>query len=204
MKALCLWICAIIAATHAMASESPPVPTTPAAVSDLVYAQPFTLVEGYQYDWSADRPTVRSGILVVLKVDPDLVLPRNAAEPVLYAGNQPVQRLNQGYESGYVIAIIPGETDLTQAPIWFGRPELPERISTPRVQSERALAAAADIRPFAADKVQNVRQEPIQAADLFSLLRDHVANLVLEYSPQERDLAETWRLPVATAGPRPR
>ena len=204
MKAFRLSICLLIVAIHAMASESPPVPTTPAAVSDLVYARPFTLAEGYQYDWSADRPIVRSGTLVVLKVDPDLVLPRNSAEPVLYAGNQPLQRLNQGHESGYVIAIIPGEIDLTQTPIWFGRPELPERISAQTVQSERALAEAADIQPFAAETVQNVSQERLQAADLFSLLRDHVANLVLEYSPQERDLAETWRLPVATAAPRPR
>jgi hypothetical protein len=204
MKALLLSICVFVVAIHAMASESPPVPATPAAVSDLVYARPFTLAEGYEYNWSADRPIVRSGTLVVLRVDPDLVLPRNSAEPVLYAGNQPVQRLNRGYESGHVIAIIPGEIDLTQTPIWFGRPGLPERINTQTVESERALADAADIRPFAAERLQSVSQESLQAADLFSLLRDHVANLVLEYSPQERDLAETWRLPVATAGPRPR
>ncbi len=40
------------------------------------------------------------------------------------------------------------------------------------------------------------------AADLAALLRDQVAPLVLDYSPQEKDLAETWRLPVAKASPK--
>jgi hypothetical protein len=204
MKALGLPACICIVAIQAMASEGPPVPATPSPVIDLVLAHPFTLTTGYKYDWSADRPIVRSGTVVVLRVDPDLVFPRNSAEPVLYAGDQPVQRLNQGYESGHVLAIIPGEINLTQAPIWFGRPELPERVSAQTVRSERALAEEADIQPFTTEKVQRVTQEPLRASDLAALLRDHVADLLLQYSPQERHLAETWRLPVARADPRPR
>jgi hypothetical protein len=34
--------------------------------------------------------------------------------------------------------------------------------------------------------------------DLATLLRDHVAELVLKYSPAEKALVEAWRLPVAT------
>ena len=177
------------------------IPETPSAVIDLVFARAFTLTKGYTYNWSKDRPIIRSGTLVVLKVDPDLVFPRNSAEPVLYAGNYTVQRLNLGHESGHVIGIIPAEVDLTQTPIWFGSPELPERVSAQTIQSERTLADAAKIQPFAEKKVQNVTQEHLQASDLSSLLRDHVADLVLEYSPQEKDLAETWRLPVAKAIP---
>lgn len=177
---------------------------TPAPVKDLVLARSFTLAKGYKYDWSKDRPLVTSGILVVLKVDPELVAPRNGLQPVLYAGDYPVQRLNHGYESGYVIGIIPGIVDLTQKPIWFGRPELPERVTPETVRSERALAAGATIKPFSAGKVRSATQGALQAADLSSLLRDHVANLVLEYAPQEKDLAATWRLPVARALPKPR
>ncbi len=204
MKALGLLVCISFLAGPAIASQLPPIPTTPSPVIDLVFARPFTLAKGYKYDWSKDRPIVTSGILVVLKVDPDLVLPRNSAEPVLYAGNRTVQRLNHGHKSGYVIAIIPGEVDLTQAPIWFGRPGLPERVTAQTIRSERALADAAKIQPFAAKKVQGVTQGRLQASDLFSLLRDHVANLVLKYSPQEKDLAEKWRLPVARALPKQR
>lgn len=176
-----------------------PVPKTPSAVIDIVFARPFTLAKGYTYDWRKERPLVRSGILVVLKVNPDLVIPRNSAEPVLYAGNQTVQRLNHGHESGYVIGIIPGEVDLTRVPIWFGRPGLPERVNAQMIRSERALAEKAKIRPFAARKVRSVKKVRLQASDLYSLLRDHAAELVLKYSPQEKKLAETWRLPVAKA-----
>jgi hypothetical protein len=168
----------------------------------LVFARPFTLAKGYKYDWSKDRPMVTSGILVVLKVDPDLVVPRNTPEPVLYAGDRTVQRLNAGYESGHVIGIIPGEIDLTQAPIWFGRPGLPERVTAETIRSERALADAVKIQPFAAEKVSAVTQGPLQISDLSSLLREQVANLVLKFSPQESNLAETWRLPVAKAVPK--
>ncbi len=205
MKALGLLVCIFILASSAIASDDlRPVPKTPSAVIDLVFVRTFTLAKGYTYDWSKDRPIVRSGTLVVLKVDPDLVLPRDSAEPVLYAGNQTAQRLNHGHESGHVIAIIPGEVDLTQVPIWFGSPDLPERVSAQTIRSERALADAAKIRPFAAKKVQGVTQRRLQASDLSALLRDHVSNLVLEYSPQEKNLAEKWRLPVARALPKPR
>lgn len=205
MKALGLLVCIFILASSAIASDDlRPVPKTPSAVIDLVFVRTFTLAKGYTYDWSKDRPIVRSGTLVVLKVDPDLVLPRDSAEPVLYAGNQTAQRLNHGHESGHVIAIIPGEVDLTQVPIWFGSPDLPERVSAQTIRSERALADAAKIRPFAAKKVQSVTQRRLQASDLSALLRDHVSNLVLEYSPQEKNLAEKWRLPVARALPKPR
>lgn len=175
-----------------------PVPKTPSAVIDIVFARPFTLDKGYTYTWSKERPIVRSGILVVLKVNSDLVIPRNSAEPVLYAGNQTVQRLNHGHKSGHVIAIIPGEVDLSRDPIWFGSPELPERVSAQMIKSERVLVDEAKIRPFAAEKIKRVTQGPrLQVSDLYTLLRDHAAALVLKYSPQEKELAETWRLPVA-------
>lgn len=201
MKATVLSICLLIVATTSIATEQPAEPTSPSPVIDLVVARPFTLATGYTYDWSEDRPFVTSGLLVVLRVDPELVVPSNAAEPVLYAGDRAVQRLNRGHESGHVIAIIPGEVDLAQTPIWFGSPELPERVTPEMARAERALARRADIQPFSAEKVQRVRQGSVQASDLLELLREHAAELVLEYSPQESDLAETWRLPVARVEP---
>lgn len=200
MKAVVLSVCVFIVAVSAIASTSVPMPATPAAVDDLVYACSFTLVNGYKHDWCKERPIVTTGTLVVLKINPDLVVPRQTAEPVLYAGNQTAQRLNNGHESGHLIAIIPGEVDLTQTPIWFGRPELPERVDANMINSERALAEAANIQPFAVQKVQEATSKGgghLEVFDLHALLRDHVAELVLQYSPQEKHLAETWRLPVA-------
>jgi hypothetical protein len=170
---------------------------TPAPVADVVHISPFTLEEGYRHDWSEERPFIKSGTLVVFQVNPDYVYPRNAAEPVLYAGNQTAQRLNQGNESGFVIAIIPGEIDLAREPVWFGSPELPERVNAETIEMERAQAEKAGIRPFDAEKIESVTREGLGASDLAALLREPVAELLLKYSPQEKALAETWRLPVA-------
>lgn len=166
-------------------------------VEDVVYVRPFTLAEGYQYDWSLERQMVTSGTLVVFKVDPELVVPTDAAQRVLYVGDQAVQRLNHGHESGHVIAIIPGDTNLTREPTWFGSAGLPERTNAESNSAERAVALRAKIEPFGAEKIDGLTQSPLQAENLPALLREHVADLVLEYSPEERHLAESWRLPVA-------
>ena len=173
------------------------VPPTPSAVIDIVEIQPFRLKTGYRYDWLQSRPIVSAGWLVVLKVDPKYVVPRDTAEPVLYAGDQTVQRLNQGHRSGHVIGIIPGDVDLASAPIWFGRPQLPERVTPAIISAERALADKAGIKPFSPDKINGARSNAIEVDDLAALLRGRAADLVLKYSPDEKNLVETWRLPSA-------
>lgn len=205
LKALCVVACISIFALPSCSQskldpESPPKVSDnvmPTAIIDIVYARPFSLTEGYKYDWNQERPLIKNGTLAVLKVKPELVMPRNALERVLYVGNQSVQRLNHGDKSGHVIVIIPGDIDLSQAPIWFGSPGLPERITAKIIKSERVLADRADIKPFAKDKILTLTKSSIEAKNLSELLREHVADLVLEYSPQEKPLAEKWRLPVA-------
>jgi hypothetical protein len=39
----------------------------------------------------------------------------------------------------------------------------------------------------------------VTVADAAALLRGLAADLVLQYSPQEKDLAAQWRLPIARA-----
>ena len=60
-------------------------------------------------------------------------------------------RLNQGDESGYVIAVVPGEVDLTKDPIWFGTPDLPERVNAATIKAEREQADKAGIKPISAE-----------------------------------------------------
>lgn len=170
---------------------------TPSGVYDILEIHPFRLKMGYHHDWLESRPFVSEGLLVVLRVDPSLVVPRNTAEPVLYAGDRTVQRLNKGNVSGFVIGIIPGNIDLATAPIWFGRPELPERVTPDVIVAERSLADSVAIKPFSPEKIAAAQRDPIIAGDLASLLRGPAADLVLKYSPDEKDLAETWRLPSA-------
>jgi hypothetical protein len=179
-----------------------PVPATPAAVRDILYSRPFTLQTPYRNEWSKERAPVSSGVLVVLDVDPALVVPRNALEPVLYAGNFVVQRLNHGDRSGRVIGIVPANVNLSNTLIWFGPPQLPERITEAMVRSERARAERAGLRPFAQARISNVQRPAFAAADLAALLRTEAAQLIEDYSPAEKGLADSWRLPTAKAAPK--
>ena len=168
----------------------------PQPVIDIERIQPFRLEQSFKYEWRRDQPDVQSGLLVVFKVDTNLVTPRNALEPVLYAGNQTVQRLNHGHESGFVIGIIPEQIDLSKEPIWFGTPALPERIDAKMIARERTKAERAGILPLKSTDIQSRTQDPVVVSDLTTLLREQAANRLLEFSPQEKQLADSWRLPV--------
>jgi hypothetical protein len=72
---------------------------------------------------------------------------------------------------------------------------LPERVSAKVIEEERALADSAGIKPFGAEKVKGALLDPVEAEDLAALLRGPAADLVLKFSPDEKHLAETWRLP---------
>jgi hypothetical protein len=169
-------------------AQVPRVPATPAAVEALVYATPFVLEEGYVSDWRRERPLVTRGHLVVLRVSPDLVYPRQTAEPILYAGEQTVERLNVGYPSGHVVAIVPGAADLGLAPIWFGAPGLPEAVDADRVRAELTQARAAGIQPLPPDRVRAVLREGLELSDKSELLRE-AGRLVDLYAPDETDRA---------------
>jgi hypothetical protein len=178
------------------------IPSTPTSVKSILYAQRFTLETPYTNTWSKERAKVSTGTLIVVEVDPVFVVPRDTLEPVLYAGNVAVQRLNDGEPSGRVIGIVPGNINLATAPIWFGSPGLPERVTESVVQYERALAEKAGVRAFPSARISSVERTAVTAKDLATLLRDVAANLIYEYSPREKELADSWRLPEAKAVPR--
>lgn len=190
-------------ATTALAAvviaAAPQIPATPSAVQDIVFAQPFVLEQGEATTWRAEKPVVSSGYILVLKVNPDLVYPRQTAEPVLYVGDTTAERMNVGYRSGYVIAVVGAEItgeqamDLSKVKIWFGTPELPERVDANRVAQESALADAAGIKPFSADKIQALlaQNETLREANKAGIL-DDVAALIRRFSPQEEDLAVSY------------
>jgi hypothetical protein len=194
-----LWLLTIFIVSPTAFSQQKKVEAviTPSTVIDVVYVQPFSLKTGYTHFWREEKPFVKSGTLAVFKVNPNLVYPRNALEPVLYVGNQTAERLNFGHESGYVVAIIPSEVDLSKSRAWFGTPELPERVNEKTINIETDLAEKGNIQQLDPDAVNKVTQQYLDVSDLATLLRDHAAELVLKYSPQEKALAEAWRLPVA-------
>lgn len=174
---------------------------TPAPVEDLVYARPFALSKGYRWTGVNDEPETEKGMIVVLRVNPKLVIPRNAPSPILYAGDRMLQTLNFGHTSGHVIALIPDEIDLSKILIWFGPPTSPGRITPKSIQAERVQAQEAGIRPFSAEKIKSVTKPAVVVHSLSVLLRGELADLVLEYAPEEGHLARKWRLPEAKAKP---
>jgi hypothetical protein len=198
MKAILVSMCLLMAASTVLAA--PPVAKTPAAVNEVVYARPFTLNDGFRYDWCNEPFQATQGTILVIKVDPVLVIPRQIEEPVLYAGNHTAMRLNQGDQSGYVVAVVPGDVDLTKDPVWFGTPELPGRVNAARIQAERQQAEKAGIKALSAEKAKAATDNGgglVKSQDMSALLRDVIGGLIEQYSPQEKGLAETWRLPVA-------
>jgi hypothetical protein len=177
--------------------EIPGIPDTPAAIDEVIYARPFTLEEGYKFEWRKEQPLVKEGYILVLSVDPDLVYPRQTAAPVLYVGDQTAERVNLGYKSGHVVAIVPGKLDLKKTLIWFGTPELPERCTAKTIQEERRLAEQAGIKPPAEKEMASARTrggELLNATDRYEL-RHQLADLIKLYAPDETSLIEHLLMP---------
>lgn len=174
-------------------------------VRDILLAQPFVLSKPYTHMWRKEHPTVRAGWLLVLSVDPAFVHPTQLAEPVLYAGDETIERVNHGEEAGRVIGILPAplgrdgqpDLDLASTPIWFGAPDLPERIDATAVAHERIRAEQRGLVPFGASVVAAARA---RGADLLQLedrvaLEQRAALLILEHSPAEYELANGLLVP---------
>ncbi|MBP9027086.1 MAG: hypothetical protein KBH81_13200, partial [Phycisphaerae bacterium] len=61
-------ITACLLAAVSVSLAQPPVPQTPAAIDEVVYARPFVLREGFRYDWANEPFQVSQGTILVLKV----------------------------------------------------------------------------------------------------------------------------------------
>ncbi len=138
--------CVVALAALALVAATPPLPDLPAPVRGVIYARAFTLENGFRYEWSADRPEVREGTILVIEADPALLRPRETGEPVLYVGPYVAARVSRAFEGGRLVAFVPGVVDLAVDPVWFGTPGLPEQVDAATVRAERALANAAGIR----------------------------------------------------------
>jgi len=209
MLALCGLALSLAVATRlraAVQAQSASLDAPPhAAVRELVSAVPFRVEEPFTHAWRRERPAVRAGYLLVLAVDPEFVRPRDTPEPVLYAGAQTVERVNHGFESARVVAILPSETDargdpaldLAETPFWFGAPDLPERIDAAAIRAESERAPASAVRRFSAEEVRAALKRG--GSELVLARREDLealaGALVLEHAPDERDLAEGLLVP---------
>ncbi len=186
--------------------DLPVQPQVAMGVADLIFAQPFVLDESYTHWWRKELPSVKSGYLLVLEVDEAFTVPRNSLESVLYVGEQTAERINWGTGSGHVIAICPAELgsdgkpalDLEEVLIWYGTPELPERVDAARIASELAKAQAQGLTPLAGQRITSALAEGGELVYLpdRTTLERYAAELVLAYSPSEHELASSLLAPL--------
>lgn len=170
----------------------------PGGVQAILSATPFVLEKAWTHAWRAEKPSFDAGWLVALAVDPALVKPTQLAEPVLYAGTETVERVNHGFESGRVVAIVPSPRtasggvalDLALTPLWFGEPDLPERVDAPRIARELALARAIGVTPLSVPPPGALLE--LESRDDLQAL---TGALVLEHSPAEEDTGRGLLVP---------
>jgi hypothetical protein len=161
----------------------------------VVYAQRFEVREPFTHYYRADKPQVKSGWLLVLSASPDLLYRRETYEPVLYVGAQTAERVNTGYESGRLVAIVPGDFLLEDAPIFFGSPSLPEATGGMDIDRELKLARDAGVRPPTADHLATVVKADVLRVQGSYELRMKAVDLVAQFSPQEKDFIAGERVP---------
>jgi len=136
----------------------PALPETPVAPLAIVAAKRFAVDVPFALRAGFGRPTVRTGWIVVLDVDPAIGVPRQLASPVLYVGDRVAVYGARPGRSGRIVALVPGDVDLAVSPIWFGTPELPERVDAATIARERELAIAAGIRAPSEDELRRARE----------------------------------------------
>ena len=176
----------------------PSLPANPAVELpvELVHVQAFELAQPATHLWSAEQPTYTKGLLVVLEADAAYLAPLQTAEPVLYVGNQTLERVNTGYPSGQLVGIVPNMTleELAKAPIFFGQATLPESVDQAYANAELASALASGLTGVGADRVAAASTpEGIVAHDLGDLYYD-ASFLIEKYSPSETDLVAGLRV----------
>lgn len=178
--------------------DPPPLPSdTLSAEVELLYARPFELDRPYTHAWRAEQPSVSSGLVLVLAVDPDVVAPRQTYEPVLFVGGQTAERLNTAQGSGHLVAIVPAApgTDLSKLPIFFGEPALPEQIDAATTAAELARAVERQVATPPAALVAERSADPVRFADDYQL-RLYAADLIEQWAPDEQDLVTGMRAPL--------
>lgn len=184
----------------------PPLIERPEAALEVLYARPFLLDAPYTNSFRLEQPDVTAGWLLVLRVDPEVALPRETLEPVLFVGEQTAQRWNSAQPDGRLVVTVPAALDQNglpaddwmHTPIWYGSAELPERIDAPRIQLELEQALASGLAAPPSATLQSARAEGGELLRCKSIdaLLPSIADLIERYSPAEDELVRGLRVPV--------
>ena len=142
----------------------------------------------------AERPTYDRGWLLVLSTDFELLVRRQGFENVLYVGAETVERVNVGAGSGYLVAVLPGDVDLAAQPIFFGDPELPERITAEAAAEQLEKALDSGVAAVGAEALAEALHPRVTALDAKDL-QVFASYLIEEYASDEVDLVRGIRAP---------
>jgi hypothetical protein len=126
------------------------------------------------------------------------MVPHQTKEPVLFVGAQTADRVNTGQDSGRIVAIVPGEFRLEDAPIFYGGENLPEELRQVHIDAELAAARASGAIAPTAETIGKATAG-VGAGQTFATdyqLRRRAIDLVEQYSPTEKDLIAGWRVPL--------
>ena len=161
-----------------------PVPSSPQrSAVDVLEAHPFSLETSETHWMRAEADAYDRGMLLVIEADPELLIPRQGYENPMYVGAETAEPLNVGMFSGRRVVIVPGDVDLASSPVFFGEPELPERVT--RAEAQRQLQLALDAGA-GIDGTFELGQSKV-FADGYELRR-FGADLIEAHSPGEIDV----------------
>jgi hypothetical protein len=167
--------------------SSPSASAAPVPVTEVVWARPFVMDRPETWTMTAAPYAYTEGLLLELRVDPALAAPRQGLSPVLFVGEVAVLPFGWDAASGCVVGMVPGAVDLATAEVYYGEPELPERIDAARAAEERAAAKAAGVRPLPASRVAEALAAGgarLRAGDLRDVHREAMARVAACAAPR--------------------
>jgi hypothetical protein len=190
----------------AIALAAPPAVDMPAGGVEVLEAIPFRCEVAWTHHWSAERPEVSAGTILVARVDPEAIRPKAAAGPVLMVGEEIAEIVNPGNVDGIVIAVVPAPAgwDVTRAATLAGRevflsgPGLPDQIDATARTARREAARTDGVAPQPATRPATVRT----LADREALDRD-LASIVRRRCPGQSRLADLLDGSIGDREPRP-
>lgn len=173
----------------------------------LIFAQAFFLDEPYAHAWRSDQPLTSAGYIIAVSSAPDVVGVRQVHDELLFVGDMPVERINEGSESGVCIGFVPSPLladgslalDLGSTAIYWAKPEiLPESLSPADAERTHAVALAAGVAPQRARFLERALAESGGAVYLadHGALHTYGADVIERFSPQETDLIGGLRAPL--------
>jgi hypothetical protein len=174
-------------------AAAPPASEARTGGVEILEAIPFRCERSWTHHWSAERPDVEAGTILVARVDPEAIRPRAAATPVLMVGEEIAEIVNPGNAAGLVIAVVPAPAEwragevpsLAGREVFLSTPGLPDRIDAVERKARREAARAAGVSAAPAARPAVVRT----LADRHALDRE-LAALVRRRCPEQSRLAD--------------